>query len=371
MYDFARTRFLFSILLAACLCVGAVAPLLGQADPVWQLPAAGPGVEGPDDPAEDSGATTLSNDSKIDLDSIFSGKELPAAIHLKPMQAHFQKLIEKVRPATVGIEISAGVGAAAGSGVIVTRDGYVLTAAHVISQPDLDATIILQDGTRLKAKTLGMNHPIDSGMLKITEEGKWDYLDVGQSAELNVGQWVMAIGHPGGFDGERKPPIRVGRLLSVSGTRTLTTDCTLVGGDSGGPLVDMDGNVIGIHSRIGPYLNQNYHVAIDAFSSSWDDLIAKQVTGGRSPRPAAFMDLTFADDDLTIVRIGEDGPADKAGLQVGDRIIEFNGRKVRSQRTVIRELQKLNPDDTVDIVVVRDEQEVEVELTLTERPDDR
>ncbi len=302
---------------------------------------------------------------EIDLDRVFQGKDSPSLIHLRAMQEHFQELVEQVRPATVGIKLAD----AQGSGVIVSRDGYVLTAAHVIGRPDQKATVILPDGRELEAKTLGLDHSIDSGMLKIVQEGKWPYLEIGESESLNSGQWVMALGHPGGFDSERQPPIRVGRVINNRNERALQTDCTLVGGDSGGPLVDMDGNVIGIHSRIGAQLQQNYHVPIDTYLINWDDMVAKKETGARRPsmlrRPAypVYLGLSFVEGKLELSSVNEDGPAGKAGLKVGDEVIEFNGKKISDQASFRRELVRLKPNDSVKIVVQRGDERIELEMT--------
>jgi len=302
----------------------------------------------------------------IDLEIVFTGKETPTTEHLLPMQEHFKKLIEKVRPATVGIRANN----ASGSGVIVSRDGYVLTAAHVIGGPEKPATIILQDGTELRATTLGLNHTIDSGMLKIIDPKKLPYLDLGESETLNEGQWVMAIGHPGGFDKERAPPIRIGRLISLADRENvLQSDCTLVGGDSGGPLVDMDGKVIGIHSRIGGRLNQNFHVPIDTYLINWDDMIAKVEIGGRSQaRIAVRIGFSFDDETtLEISKVETDGPAEKAGVQVGDVVFKIEGRRIRNQRVLRRELIKMKPEQTVKLTVKRGEQELEFEVTVEKK----
>lgn len=303
--------------------------------------------------------------SSVELTNIFLGLESPTATHLEPMQNHFAKLVEKVRPATVGIQ----VGQSQGSGVIVSRDGYVLTAAHVISAPDLNAVIILEDGTRLAAKTLGMNHTIDSGMLKIVDEGKWPYLEVGISETMKQGQWVMAIGHPGGFDSNRASPIRVGRLLSRNNTSVMQTDCTLVGGDSGGPLVDMNGNVVAIHSRIGGRLDQNFHVPIDVYANNWDDLEAKKVVGGRTRNTGnsalpVYMGVSFERNSLVVSRVGNDSPADKVGIKAGDEFVRFNDKRVLSQRSLRRELNKLKPNDKVKVVIKRDDEEIELEMEM-------
>jgi Trypsin-like peptidase domain len=98
------------------------------------------------------------------------------------------------------------------------------------------------------------------------------FLDMGKSGELAKGQWVIGIGHPGGFRPNRTPVVRVGRILHTD-SFVLRTDCTLVGGDSGGPLFDMQGRVIGIHSRIGGFaITENMHVPVDTFRATWDKL---------------------------------------------------------------------------------------------------
>jgi len=183
---------------------------------------------------------------------------------LRDIEKHVQQVLKKVIPAVVGVKVGPGQG----SGVIISADGYVLTAGHVSGKPDQDATIVLPDGTQLKAKTLGQYKFIDSGMLKIVlsekdKDRKLPFLDMGKSDELKPGHWVIAIGHPGGFRSNRTPVVRVGRVLTAT-PFLIRTDCTLVGGDSGGPLFDMHGNVVGIHSRIGgAAITENIHVPID------------------------------------------------------------------------------------------------------------
>jgi S1-C subfamily serine protease len=186
---------------------------------------------------------------------------------LRALEEQVQAVIKKVTPAVVGIRI----GQAQGSGVIIDKEGHVLTAGHVSGQPGRDARVILPDGRQLKAKTLGQNRSIDSGMVQITEEGDWPYVAMGDSAELKKGQWVVAIGHPGGFRANRSPVVRVGRVLLTT-KMIVRTDCTLVGGDSGGPLFDLDGKVVGIHSRIGGIITENIHVPVATYRDTFDKL---------------------------------------------------------------------------------------------------
>lgn len=197
---------------------------------------------------------------------------------LRAMEEHTQKVIAKVMPAVVGIRVGQGQG----SGVIIDEEGHILTAGHVSGKPGQFAEIVLADGTKLKAKTLGQYKSIDSGMVEINKDeiknyekkikGKLPFLDMGKSAELVKGQWVIGIGHPGGFRPNRTPVVRVGRILHAD-SFVIRTDSTLVGGDSGGPLFDMQGRVIGIHSRIGGLtITENFHVPVDTFRTTWDKL---------------------------------------------------------------------------------------------------
>src|ERR1051326_4067611 len=114
---------------------------------------------------------------------------------LKDLEHRVQEVYKKVTPMVVGIQI----GGASGSGVIVSEDGYVLTAGHVSRQADTTCTVIMPDGKRLKAKSLGQNIGIDSGLIKITEEGKWPHVEMGESKDLAKGQWVISLGHPHGY----------------------------------------------------------------------------------------------------------------------------------------------------------------------------
>src|SRR5262249_54284471 len=150
---------------------------------------------------------------------------------LKALQAATKAVLKKTMPATVGLVI----GQNAGSGVIVNEEGYILTAGHVSGEPGKDAIILLPDGTRLKGKTLGRNDGIDSGMIKITSKppkgGKWPHAEMGDSSKVKENQWVVAIGHPGGWRKGRTPVVRLGRVLRTDKS-SIQTDCPLVGGDS-------------------------------------------------------------------------------------------------------------------------------------------
>jgi serine protease Do len=270
--------------------------------------------------------------------------------------------------------------------VIVSDDGLVLTAAHVITGEDpfgkaspyeagRTCEIVLPDGKRVKAKTLGVNSDADSGMVKITDknpgdpDGKWPFRPIAKSADLKKGQWVVSLGHPGGPKSGRPPVARLGRI--ENNTKDLVrSNCTLVGGDSGGPLFDLDGNVIGIHSRIGLSLAQNIHVPTEQFKNQWDKLVAGEVFGRvaakKTPAPP-MVGVIFPEDendDAWITEVFEDGPAAKAGLKAGDTITKLNGEPIKTVKRFREIIKDRKPGDVVKVTVRRTTQILALSITL-------
>jgi serine protease Do len=301
-------------------------------------------------------------------------KDAPATVSdLRTIQEHVKKVLAKVVPAVVGIHI----GGAAGSGVIIDAEGHVLTAGHVSGKPDRDCFLILPDGRRVKGKTLGRNNGIDSGMIKITEKGKWKFAEMGDSAKLKTGQWCLSVGHPGGFKPGRSPVVRLGRVL-MANKALIQSDCTLVGGDSGGPLFNMDGKVIGIHSRIGPAITANIHVPVNTYRDTWDRLAKGESWGslfGGSPdkKPGtAYLGIGFSieNDNLEITDVYEGTPAAKAGLKVGDLIAAIDGKKITKRDELAAHLKTKKPDDEVSIEVQRDKKPLTLKVKLGKRPSD-
>lgn len=312
---------------------------------------------------------------------------------LKALQASVNAVADKCMPTTVALLY----GQAAGSGVIVSEDGLVLTAAHVIRDYDVPKkgaregkelpytsgkrlTIMLQDGTKVEGKTLGIHGDIingmDSGMVQITTKGpnngKWPFSPIAKAADVQKGQWVVSLGHPNGPKNERPPVARLGRIQKGD-KNLLRTDCTIVGGDSGGPLFDLNGKVIGIHSRIVfPFsLAQNIHVPIDHFHKDWDKLLAgewvdKPVVAKTS---GAYFGVVFPEDDEEDAWLKEvlDGPAANGGLQPGDTITKFNDTVVKSVKAFRKLMADAKPNDKVKITVRRGVTVMSVNVTLAKQ----
>jgi serine protease Do len=286
---------------------------------------------------------------------------------LKAIQAQVQEVVQKVLPCTVGVR----VGSAMGSGVIIREDGYVLTAGHVSGPPDREVTVILSDGRRIKGKTLGANRGIDSGLIKITAEGKWPFAEMGKSADLKKGQWCVATGHPGGYKPSRPPVVRLGRVLGVT-DRLVQTDCTLVGGDSGGPLFDMQGRVIGIHSRIGGPIIANIHVPVDTYHTTWDRLAKAEIwgsqIGGRGPNGAYLgFQVNGESKDCRVSEVASGAPAEKAGFKVDDVITQFDGQKITNSEDLVSRIRWKRPGDEIAVEVLRGEEVVTLKLVIGRR----
>ncbi len=312
--------------------------------------------------AQSEKATKKQDDENLTLDEIFAGKNPKSIDDLRAMQQHVRELSERLKPVTVSLRVNG----AQGSGVIISRDGYILTAAHVIGKPNQPVTVIFDDGRTAKAKSLGLNHNYDSGLVKITDEGNWPYVDMGESKPLKRGQWVVSIGHPGGFDKIRGGVVRLGRVI-FNNTNVLNTDCTLVGGDSGGPLFDMDGNVIGIHSRIGMNIRQNMHVPVDIFGKEWIKLEKGEEIGRRrSMTPSTSFKDRFGYKLSYRLKVDEvTSEIEKAGLKNGDTIKKFNNTKVDS-RLQLRPagFYKMKKDDEYELTIDRDGKEMKVKLKV-------
>jgi serine protease Do len=294
-------------------------------------------------------------------------KKAPESIEdLKSIEAHVQDLLARVSPAVVAVR----VGGSTGSGVVISKDGYVLCAAHVGAQPNRTVEFTFPDGTKASGKTLGANHAIDSGLLKIAGEGPWPYVEIGDLDRTQLGDWVLAVGHPGGFDRERSIVVRLGRVISLT-PGTIRTDCTLIGGDSGGPLFDMHGHVIGIHSRIANSMAANFHVPIRAYVETWDRL-AKGEHWDDSQRPAGqpYVGARGTDhpDGYRLERVDPTGPAYHAGLRVGDLVLKVNGEAISNHASFQEFTSSAKPGDELTVSIRRDGEELTVAITVAEAP---
>ena len=290
-------------------------------------------------------------------------KPVPESVDdLRAIEEQVKRVAAIAMPATVGVR----VGSAQGSGVIVSQDGLVLTAAHVSGEPGRTVVLTLSDGRTVRGRSLGLNRDLDAGMMKINDPGPWPHVDVAERDGLEIGDWCVAIGHPGGYQDDRNAPVRLGRIVAFRSS-VIQTDCTLVGGDSGGPLFDMEGRVIGIHSRIGPSTAWNFHVPISVYEDGWDRMLESEVWGGAGK--GALLGVLGEDHEhgCRVTMLSPGLPAQDAGLQQGDVITHVDGRRIRGFEHLRSEIAEHDPGKKVSVRVLRDGERFTFTVELADR----
>jgi serine protease Do len=292
---------------------------------------------------------------------------------LANLESKVEKVATKVTPATVAL-LSEKTGSS-GSGVVTTADGLILTAAHVV-QGSKELLVVFPNGKQVPGKVLGANYSKDIAMVQITGGGSWPFVERGASKSLEAGDWVIALGHSAGFEPDRPPPVRFGRVISKGPGNFLTTDCTLIGGDSGGPLFDLDGKIVGINSNIGLSVKNNNHAGIDGFRDDWDRLLAGEGWGKLSLNPFANPEMPVLGIEMGLSRkvkgvpvesVVPRSPAAAAGVKIGDLITTVDGSKVANGNDLLQILAKKQAGDTVSLGVERDDQNTTIKVTLDRR----
>ena len=289
---------------------------------------------------------------------------------LKERERKVKKVVSELMPTVVAV-----VGndqPATGSGVIINEDGIIMTAGHVTEAAGKELTIILPDGRSVKGESLGANRTRDAGLARITEEGKWPFAKIGDSKKAKLGEWLIAMGHPGGYDLNRSPPIRLGRLISSGSMGMLRTDCTLVGGDSGGPLFNLEGEVIGIHSSIGGSLAENRHVPSSVFKAGWDRMLAGEIWGslgmmaaGVNPdRPMLGVRMNDSNGQVTVDKVFPNSPAKRAGIEDGDVILKIDGIAAEQMSDVVDQVSSSSAGDILEVQIMRDDKEQSFKVKL-------
>jgi serine protease Do len=271
----------------------------------------------------------------------------------------------------------------AGTGIVVTEDGNILTNAHVVAGAQ-QVEVLLSDGRRLPARVVGADPETDLAVLKIDARGLKP-APLGDSRQLVVGNTVIAVGHALGLEGG--PTVTEGivsaldrSIMEPNGAllqNLIQTDAAINPGNSGGALVDLAGRVIGVNTAIaGEAQNIGFAIAITPAREVVDQLmrsgtVVRPFLGIQmvtlSPGIAADRDLNVREGVL-IIQVVNGSPADQAGLQVDDVIVEVDGKKVTDIQGVSAGIGSRRPGDRMTIVVVRGDQMITVNPTLAERP---
>ncbi len=291
----------------------------------------------------------------------------------------------KAQPSVVSISTTTSEGSGVGSGVVLDTDGNVLTNCHVIE--GATELVVSMGGESYEAELVGEDSSSDLAVIRLkdVDSSKLTPIEIGDSDDLSVGEWVMAIGSPFGNEQSVSTGIvsalyRSTALPSTSGTsiyaNMIQTDAAINPGNSGGALVNDNGELIGINSIIESYSGSSSGVGF-AIPVNYAINIASQIIDGKTPvHPYLGVSLTSvnalsarannlgATEGALVVAVSDGGPAADAGIQENDIITKIDGEQVISADGLIIALREHEVGDKVTLTVVRDSKEREVEVTL-------
>ena len=256
-----------------------------------------------------------------------------------------------------------------GSGVIFSKEGLVLTNAHVIEKTD-QLIVGLSDGRRVLGKIVGKDSLTDLAVIKLKEKGPWPTAPLGDSDQLKVGDWAIAVGNPFGLQNTVTLGIisnlnRDVAQLGISDKRIdlIQTDAAINPGNSGGPLLNSFGEVIGINTlvRSGPGAGLGFAIPINRARKIANDLI----TTGRAKHPMIGVTLSSnikqksdflsqRESGAIITYVTPNGPAEIGGLKINDLIISINNINIQTPADVVKKINRNNLKSTLKIKIIRD-----------------
>ncbi len=270
-----------------------------------------------------------------------------------------------------------------GSGFIVGSEGTILTNYHVVDGAQ-KIIITLSDGRTFDAKVLGKDKKTDIAILKIDAGEQLTAVTLGDSDRLEVGEWVMAIGNPFGLD----HTVTTG-IVSAKGRHIgagpyddfIQTDASINPGNSGGPLINLRGEVVGINTAIFSQSGGNIGIGFAIPTNLVKDLLPQLRDNGKvvrgfvgttiqkiTPEIAESLGMKQPHGAL-VAEVSKGGPAERAGVKVGDVIVEFNGKEIKDSVDLPQQVAHLAPGKTVQVKILRDGRELSVPLTVGEVKD--
>ena len=271
-----------------------------------------------------------------------------------------------------------------GSGFIISQDGYILTNAHVVETAD-EITVKLTDKREFKAKVIGADRRTDIALIKIDATGL-PAVKVGDPGRLRVGEWVLAIGSPFGFENTVTAGIvsAKGRSLPQENyVPFIQTDVAVNPGNSGGPLFNLRGEVVGINSQIysrtGGFMGLSFAIPIDVANDIAQQLrTTGKVSRGRIGVVIQPVTKELADgfglprpQGALVNSVEKGGPAEKAGVEPGDVILRFDGKPVASSEDLPRIVGATKPGSKVTMQLWRNKTSRDVQVVIVEMQDDR
>jgi putative serine protease PepD len=312
-----------------------------------------------------------------------------AATQTKAPAGTVSAVAEKVLPSVVQINVKGQTESGSGTGIIISSDGQILTNNHVVEVAADNGTITVafSDGTNAKATIVGRDPKTDLAVVKATGKTGLSPAQLGTSADLKVGQEVVAIGSPFGLESTVTEGIisALNRPVSSSdgsGSKQSTTfpavqtDAAINPGNSGGPLVDLNGRVIAINSAIrsgtttsgdAGSIGLGFAIPIDLAKN-----VSKQLVDGKTVEHAQIgvsVDNFLSDDGITgvgaqVKEVVSGGAGDKAGIKKGDVITAVNGAIIPSSEALVASVRGFNPGEKITVTYTRDGKKAQTDVTL-------
>lgn len=269
-----------------------------------------------------------------------------------------------------------------GSGVIVTQDGYIVTNNHVIDNAD-KVQVVLNDKRTFEAKIVGRDPSIDLALLKINTDGDLPFIPFGNSDDLKVGEWVLAVGNPFNLTSTVTAGIVSAKARNINILREnyaiesfIQTDAAVNPGNSGGALVNMKGELVGINtaiaSRTGSFTGYSFAIPTSIVQKTVLDIIEF----GEVQRAILGVSIADVDQDkaneiglkeikgVLVANVSEKGAAEDAGIKPNDVITHINGIEVNSPSQLQEQISKYRPNDKVEVTVIRDNKKKQFTATL-------
>lgn len=269
-----------------------------------------------------------------------------------------------------------------GSGFIISSDGYILTNEHVIEGAQNIQVTLVGRSNPVTAKVVGSDRELDLAVLKIDAGTNLPTLKLGNSDQIAVGNWVIAIGNPYGLDHTVTVGVisAKGRPITVedrSYRNLLQTDASINPGNSGGPLIDLNGDVIGINTAVDASAQGiGFAIPSNTVKSILDELMGKgKITRGwlgiemQEVTPGIASYLGYSGSGGVVVRdVVSGSPAEQAGLRQGDIITAVSGKAVSGTDDMLQRVENTKPGTKVELTVWRNRKTIRVTVTLGERP---
>jgi serine protease Do len=270
-----------------------------------------------------------------------------------------------------------------GSGFILTKDGYIMTNNHVIANSD-EITITMSDQTELSAKLVGSDERSDLALLKVDADDL-PTVNIGTSENLKLGEWVLAIGSPFGFDHTVTAGIVSGKkrnLPNESYVPYIQTDVAINPGNSGGPLFNLKGDVVGVNAQIytrsGGFMGVSFAIPAETLSNVYKQL----KKDGKVKRGWLGVYIQEVDKDLAIsfgldkpkgavvAKILDKSPAQKSGLMQGDVILSFDNKDVNKSKDLPLLVGSTEVNRSVKVKILRNKSIIYKNITIEELPED-